>query len=208
VRAVLLTGVFRPLITHYVHPRLVGAERLRGLAGSAVLAATHASHLDTPLLLSWLPWRIRRRTAVVAAADYFFRRRWVAVSVSLAFATVPIERERISPESLARVRRLLDDGWHVLVFPEGTRSRTGVMGPLRRGAAAFAISEKVPLVPVYVRGTHEAMPVGARWVQRRVPVTVVIGDPLWARPGEGATELTDRLAAAYAALAQEAGAGG
>ena len=71
-----------------------GLDDLRDLAGPAVLVANHASHLDTAVLLSTLPSKRRRRTAVGIVGDYFFE-SWLRSSASaIAFNTFPIERER------------------------------------------------------------------------------------------------------------------
>ena len=59
------------------------------------------------------------------------------------------------------------DGWSLVMFAEGTRSRDGSVGRLRSGAAVLAAQHDLPLVPIHVSGTHEVMPVGHYWMQRR-----------------------------------------
>lgn len=175
-------------------PRIYGAHRLRRLPGPVVIAANHSSHLDTPYLLSCLPLRHRHSTVVVAAADYFYSNAAKATAVSLAFGTVPVERQGDKSDSTARIHRLLDQGWNILLYPEGTRSRDGRMGPLHKGAAMLAEQHEAPLVPVGIHGTHEALPPGSRW-PRRHPITVRIGDPIvWHADVETLTkELEQRL---------------
>ncbi len=95
--------------------------------------ANHASHLDTPLLLLSLPDEWRRRTAVAAAADYFFDTWWRAVGSSLLFNTFPIDRRGGSMS--ATPGEVLADGWSLVIFPEGTRSGDGWMHTFRMGAA-------------------------------------------------------------------------
>ena len=75
-------------------PRSSVASSSRALDGPVVFVANHCSHVDTPVLLRSLPASWRRRTAVAAAADYFYSRRLLASAVSLAFGTVPLERAR------------------------------------------------------------------------------------------------------------------
>jgi 1-acyl-sn-glycerol-3-phosphate acyltransferase len=202
-RVIILDGVFRPLIFFYSHPKVWGAERIRDLPSPFVLAANHSSHMDTPVIMGALPFAHRVRTSVVAAADYFFQ-HWVTASfVSLAFATVPVERRRMSPETAGRIDALIADRWNVLMYPEGTRSRTGELGRLRPGAASLARKHGIPVVPVYVWGTFDAMPVKSRWA-RRHPVTVDFGEPLLPGPTETAQALTERLESALADLAKQA----
>lgn len=200
VREALLSGVFRPLIALYVRREVVGLQHLDGMRQPAIFVANHCSHMDTPLILRALPWRWRRRTAVAAAADYFYKRFLLAQSVSLAFNTVPVERhrKRAKPDAVTMLDRLLDENWSLLVFAEGTRSRNGVVGPLHTGAAVLSAKHDVAIVPVYVAGTHATMPVGRRWMRRRRDrrrrdVRVGFGPPIAPQPPEERREVMEQV---------------
>ena len=146
--------------------------------------ANHASHMDTPLMLCSLPKAWRERTAVAAAADYFFDVRWRAATTALVFNTFPIERTG-GKRATSTARKLIDDGWNLLVFPEGTRSRDGWMGRWRHGAARCAWNTSVPAVPIALRGTFAAMPRGRSWPMKgRYPVSVRFGPPSFPQAGE------------------------
>ena len=75
--------MMNPLLDHYAARRATGIEKLQHLKGPVILVANHASHMDTPIILSALPRRLRKRTAVAAAADYFYRYRITAWLASL-----------------------------------------------------------------------------------------------------------------------------
>jgi 1-acyl-sn-glycerol-3-phosphate acyltransferase len=191
-----------PLMRSGITPVVHGLEVLDGIEGPVVFVANHTSHLDTPLILCSLPDAWRRRTAVAAAADYFFDTWWRATSSAMVFNTFPIERRSGSLSSTPG--DLLDDGWSVVVFPEGTRSPDGWTRPFRHGAAFLAVRHDVPVVPIAIRGSYAAMPRGRAWpVPGRPPVTVRFGDPLHADDGEGARELGARVEAAVAGLLDE-----
>ena len=188
VRGTFMRLVLDPIMDYYAARRATGRERLEGVKGPVILVANHASHLDTPVILSALPRRLRKRTVVAAAADYFYRNRLVASLVSLVFNTVPVERKRGGGMSKngSHLDTLLDQGWNLLLYPEGTRSRDGMPGPLRRGAAVLAASHNLTIVPIRVTGTAEAMPPGRFWprrrhdrpVSRRHRIEVSFGDPI------------------------------
>jgi 1-acyl-sn-glycerol-3-phosphate acyltransferase len=190
VRENFMRLVLDPLMDYYAARRATGRETLESVKGPVILVANHASHLDTPVILSALPRRLRKRTVVAAAADYFYRNRVVAWLVSLVFNTVPIERRRSGGMSKngSHLDALLDQGWNLLLYPEGTRSRDGMPGPLRRGAAVLAASHNLTIVPIRVTGTAEAMPPGRFWPRRRrdkpVPrrhrIEVSFGEPITA----------------------------
>ena len=197
LRELLLSTVFRGLIALYARRTVKGREHLEGLDGPVLFVANHASHMDTPLLLRALPWRWRRRTSVAAAADYFYGSRVMAHAVSLAFSTVPVEREA-GAAGASVLEHLLDDGWSLVVYAEGTRSRDGTVGRLRAGAAMLAAERGLPIVPVHVSGTHATMPVGRGWMRRgsglrRREVGVAFGPPIHPDPSLHRTEVMERV---------------
>jgi 1-acyl-sn-glycerol-3-phosphate acyltransferase len=196
VRELLLLGVLGPLIDLYTRARVLGREHLTGLQPPVVFVANHSSHMDTPVILRALPAAWRRRTAVAAAADYFYRVPWLAHAVSLAFNTVPIERKGEGSEAASGLARLIGEGWSLLLFAEGTRSRDGTVGRLHSGAAVLAAEHRVAIVPIYVSGTHAVMPPGRRWMRRargRQPIAVHVGPPIRPREDEHRTEVMERV---------------
>jgi 1-acyl-sn-glycerol-3-phosphate acyltransferase len=89
---------------------------------------------------------------------------------------------------------LLQRGFPVLVFPEGTRSKDGVMGPFKPGAARLAAACDVPIVPLALIGANIAQPRGTSWPRPgRLPVGVAFGDPMRPEPGETALAFSARL---------------
>ncbi len=178
VRSALLNFVIGPVVRYYGHPRVRGLENLRGLRPPFLLAANHSSHLDTPAILLALPPRLRRRTLVAAAADYFFDGPWKGALVALAVGAIAVERERPPRQSMRLVRRLLQEGWNLVVFPEGGRSADGRLHRGKRGIAHLAAAAGVPVVPVGVVGTFAALPTGYHW-PRRSQLEIRFGVPLF-----------------------------
>ncbi len=192
--------VLNPIMDYYAARRATGREKLAAVKGPLILVANHASHLDTPVILSALPRRLRKRTVVAAAADYFYRNRIVASVVSLIFNTVPIERRGGGlSKSGSHLDKLLDQGWNLLLYPEGTRSRSGVPGRVRRGAAVLAAAHHLTIVPIRVTGTAAAMPPGRIWpkrlrstpVPRRHRIEVSFGEPI--PPSPDATAMIEYM---------------
>jgi 1-acyl-sn-glycerol-3-phosphate acyltransferase len=204
VREGLLFGVFSPLIDAYTTGQVHGREHLADVEPPVLFVANHSSHMDTPTILRALPRAWRQRTAVAAAADYFYRKRWVAAIVSLLFSTVPIERKGggMDKGSADHLHRLLRQRWNLLIYAEGTRSRDGSRGKLHSGAAVLAATNDVPIMPIYVSGTNAAMPPGRTWPKRfragrfkRQPIEVRFGPPIRALPGEHRNETMARVQA-------------
>ena len=91
-REVAQKAGLEPVFRSQVRTRVEGLDVLSRIEGPVIFVANHASHLDTPLILLSLPDEWRRRTAVAAAADYFFDTWWRAVGSVLLFNTFPIDR--------------------------------------------------------------------------------------------------------------------
>lgn len=201
-REVAQKGGLEPLFRSQVRTRVEGLDVLDRIDGPVIFAANHASHLDTPLILLSLPDEWRRRTAVAAAADYFFDTWWRAVGSSLLFNTFPIDRR--GGAMATTPGEVLADGWSLVIFPEGTRSQDGWMGKFRMGAAFLSHEYGVPVVPVAHRGTFAAMPRGAGWPSPgRRQLTIRFGEPLRPAEGESVREFAPRIKDAVAQLLDE-----
>jgi 1-acyl-sn-glycerol-3-phosphate acyltransferase len=189
-----------PLTWSLTKPDVQGRELLENLTGPVVFVANHSSHLDTPLILGSLPARYAKRIAVGAAADYFFDARWRAAVTAVVFNAFPVER-RGSRKLRSLAPNLLDRGWSLLLFPEGTRSEDGWMSAMRLGAAQLCVTRNVPCVPIVLRGTYAAMPRGRNWpLPGRPRVAVRYGTPLIPQEGEGARTFQQRMAASVSRL--------
>ncbi|WP_347041913.1 lysophospholipid acyltransferase family protein [Brachybacterium nesterenkovii] len=200
VRWFIQRVVFRAVLNSAVTPSVEVHRRVRTIRGPFVLVSNHTSHVDGPLLAISLPWRQGRLLSTGAAADYFFRVWHRRTFVRWMLNAFPIDRDG-SRKNSGTSRRLLRSGVPILVFPEGGRQQTGVMGSFKPGAAALAANVGVPLVPAAIIGGHEAMPKGRNWPKPgRPPVKVVFGEPLVAAPDESVTDFNDRIRAAVADL--------
>jgi len=203
LRELIICGVMGPLMDIYTSRSVTGTENLDDLDGPVVFVANHNSHMDTPALLRALPGRWRRRTAVAAAADYFYAKRRNAIATSLAFGTVPIDRRGggLGPESATHLEGLIARRRSLLVFAEGTRSKDGSVARLRSGAAVLAAAHDLPIVPVFVSGTGDAMPRGRRWMtfkhgargSRRHAIEIRFGAPIRIRAGEHRRDVMERV---------------
>jgi len=176
-----------------------GAERFDRLQNPALIIANHASHFDTPVVLSLLPNHIYSRTAIVAAADRMYRERIKGMWYSLRYNAFPITRGGGS-EALSYSQWLLQNGWSLLIFPEGRRTRTGELLPFHPGPAILALSQRVPVLPIYIEGTAQVLPPGTKY-SRPAPVSVRVGEPLSFEEGTSVAEAKQAMEDAMAVLA-------
>ena len=149
--------------------------------GSFIIAANHSSHLDTGAIVVALVQLLGRSGAqklrILGARDYFFDSRVKSWVFSTLLNVVPIEREETSLAGLRTAKGLLERGAPVLIFPEGTRSRTGELQDFKAGLGLMAWELKAPIVPAYIRGAYQALPAG-RFLPRPRRLEVTFGSPI------------------------------
>jgi len=126
----------------------------------------HSSHLDFVMIWSALPPRLRRSARPVAGRDYWERgavRRYLAGRV---FRAVLIERGKTGDKSgaqaaIEQMAREMGDLYSLIVFPEGTRSSNGLVGPFKSGLYHLSqLRPDVELVPVYLENLNRILPKG------------------------------------------------
>lgn len=166
--------------------RVEGAENLRK-GGQFVLTPNHTSFLDPFVLAAAMDLATLRRTYWMAWTGIAFTGPLTCASSRLG-RVLPIDRDRSALSGLALGAVALGRGHNMVWFPEGSRSADGELQPFRSGIGLLLKRFAVPVVPVYIHGAHEAMPLGRKWPRlRRIRVT--IGAPLdpreLARQGEG-----------------------
>jgi 1-acyl-sn-glycerol-3-phosphate acyltransferase len=150
--------------------------RARGLdhlppQGGALFVINHQSFLD-PLLVG-LPLR---RPVSYLARENLFRVPVVGWILRNTYV-MPINRDAASTSSLREAIRRLQHGFYVGIFPEGTRTETGQIGPLKPGFLLLLRRTEVPIIPVGIAGAFQAYPKG-RWLPLPGTVRVVFGEPL------------------------------
>jgi 1-acyl-sn-glycerol-3-phosphate acyltransferase len=199
-----LRGVFR--VWNRLH--VVGREHLPA-EPPFVLVANHASHLDALLLTAALPLRWRDLTFPIAARDVFFESHPLAAFTATFVNAIPVYRRATSGRGLGDLRaRLQSDPCVFVLFPEGTRTRTGAMNRFKPGVGMLVAGSAVPVVPCHIEGAYQAMPPN-RWLLRPSRLTIRLGParsfPDLPNEREGWDECARRLEEAVRALAPPGG---
>jgi len=141
--------------------------------GGVIFASNHQGALDILIHLAYLPRYFR----FVAKSD-LFRIPFFGWYMSLA-GYVPIEREvsASAHRTIGSVSDVLRKGDCILIFPEGTRSKTGELGPFKRGSLMAAFSSGASVVPVAISGSYQMMPKKS-YLINIVPVGIKFGQPI------------------------------
>jgi len=165
--------ILGPILRVLFRPRIVGLENVPA-EGPAILAANHQSFLDDLLLPLVVP---KRKVVFLAKADYFdqWYLRWFFKGANV----IPVRRESRSASEAALHAGVdaLKRGMLVGIFPEGTRSPNGNLHRGKTGVARMALEAGVPVIPVAIMGTFEAMPYD-RKLPRPARTEIRFGKPL------------------------------
>jgi 1-acyl-sn-glycerol-3-phosphate acyltransferase len=162
--------------------------------GPFILAPVHRSNIDTPVVCA-----VTKRRMRYMGKETVWKYRFPGWVLD-ALGGFPVHRAHADREALRRCLEVLKGGEPLVLFPEGTRQTGPEVQPLFEGAAYLATRTGVPIVPVGIGGSEQAMPKGSKML-RPVKVHVVVGEPLYAdavgpsgRASRRAVhELTERL---------------
>jgi len=162
--------IVRGLFRIFYRIEVEGVEHVP-MVGPVVIAANHHSFLDPLIVGVVLP----RPIAFIARGD-LFRIPGLGWLLRKLYA-IPIERGSGDLAAVKAAIRELRAGMAFGIFPEGRRSRSGVLEPFKTGTAAIALRTGALVLPVAIIGTREVWPPG-RKPRLRGKIRVVIGDPL------------------------------
>lgn len=166
----LLWGLCRFLSRIFLHYRVVHEEYVPR-TGGVLIAANHASYADIPLL----GCGVRRRLYFVGRSNLFQQpllNWWLR-----CLGWIPLKPNRVDRKALGVVVDLLKAGNAVVIFPEGTRTPDGRLQPGKPGVGVIVAQTGCPVVPVYLEGTFQVLPTGAKGL-RCHPVRVIFGQAL------------------------------
>jgi 1-acyl-sn-glycerol-3-phosphate acyltransferase len=189
--------------------KLYNRLEIRGLEkaprGTAVIVASnHSSNIDPPLIGGVFPGRLR----YLGKESLFSNPLFGFLISALGAVSVTRENSQKAGAVLKLMIKMLREGESILLFPEGTRSADGKLQPLEGGVALLCVKSGVPLLPVYIHGSHKVMPPN-KILPRPAKVTVTFGDQIFPDMSEK-DEKTRRekvkraLAEALSALEKEA----
>ena len=176
-----------------------GIENVNDASMPVLFASNHQSHLDTHVILEVIPNSLRKHTATAAAFDHFGdskgdsqKKRVLHFLVTSIWNVFAIERVKSPLRSIRTMKAILDKGWSILIYPEGTRSRTGEIAPFKAGLALVAKQSGTPVIPVCVQGSGAVLP-EATYIPRGGTITVSFGKPLHFKKDDTAQSFMSRV---------------
>jgi 1-acyl-sn-glycerol-3-phosphate acyltransferase len=153
--------------------------------GGCIIACSHQSFLD-PIIVGFSS----SRAVNYLARSSLFKNKFFAALIR-SYGAMELERDEADVKALRKCVERLRRGEIVLLFPEGTRTRTGEIGPLKPGVFLMSSRAGVPVVPAAIEGSLKAWPRG-RLLPRPAPLRIAYGEPIY--PGKGAASYRQETA--------------
>ncbi len=213
LRVAFIEVVMRPMVKLLAAPRVVAPAKFANEA-PLLIVANHVTTYDGPLIQYALPGPMRRRMAAAMSGEMLddfrhFRNpdngRFSLFGplayflVTALFNVFPLARQRDFQASFAHAGRAMDRGYHVLVFPEGTRSADGTLARFRGGIGLLVKQSGAAVLPVAIRGLGE-LKTGRRGWFRPGTIEVRVGEPIRFALEENEASIAARLQAAVQSL--------
>jgi long-chain acyl-CoA synthetase len=213
IRLAVYYALTWPATMLLARPEIRGRENLRGVRGPVLVVANHVTYVDIGCVLAVLPGKFRHRLATAMEAERLWGMRhpsgmgWFMRAVNrmdyflviALFNVFPLPKMAGFRESFAFAGELADEGWNVLVFPEGERTKDGKVGKFRGGIGLLATKLNLPVVPVRIDGLWELAQerIENPWSRlkpvKRGAVKVTIGEAVRFAPEKSADEIAREL---------------
>jgi len=212
VRSAFIEAAMRPLVWFLADPRVDCPANLDSQVHEPVLiVANHVTTYDGPLIQYALPGSMRRAIAAAMSGEmledfrHFRNPEWPPGKhgfyplgplawflITALFNVFPLPRQRDFQRSFAHAGEALDRGYHVLIFPEGTRSAAGQLAPFRSGIGLLVRQAHTAVLPIALQGLGEMKARGRGWF-RSGKLAVHVGTPIRFAPEATEAEITARL---------------
>jgi 1-acyl-sn-glycerol-3-phosphate acyltransferase len=204
LRSVLQWHYYGAPVRTYCKPlEIRGLENVADLNGRPVIfIGNHTSHMDSMVMLYSIPKEYRTRVFFGGAADRWFLKGRKGIKKqgwwNSLLGTFPVHRSAGSA-TLDYPKWLIDKGFSIAIFPEGTRSGSGKLGKFRHGVSLLALDKDVPVVPMYFAGLAAIRSKGSQQL-RPAPAVAMLGRPVRFEPGTSVPDATRILRHAVESL--------
>lgn len=145
---------------------------------SYIIVSNHSSHLDTPLIFSCFSLKYVNRIRALAAKDYFFSNPMIRILTHILCNLIPISRKSADFTSISICNKMLEKGNSIIIYPEGTRTRNGIMGDFKPGVGVLLRKRYPSVLPVYIEGTYKAMNYKMKYPHQKL-VKITFGIPVF-----------------------------
>ena len=198
VRGFIQRAIMFPALKLPYGLKVTGRENLQYIDGPVLFASNHSLGLDNPLIIEAIPPQLRRRLAIAGAAR-LWRNPVFWVLNPLLGNGFPLAQDGPIRPSLENMGKIIDNGWSVLIYPEGQLTIGGPIKSFMNGTGLVAVEGRLPVVPLRLHINRLGSPTRFP-IFKRGSVEIRIGQPLRFLPGTDYQDATSEIEAAVRSL--------
>lgn len=207
----IIVALGRAIIHHKLDIQVAGQENIPSDL-PYVIIANHVTYIDALWIFDILPADHYHKTCAMIGADLQTDYGLLGKLMFQAARAIPVKRKgSAGARSLITAKNALEAGNNILIHPEGTRSKSGQLGPFQSGSAYLATKYDAPLLPIYIKGGHDIWPPGQRFPSfkdehgQKRQLRLIIGPCLFGEDYPDAQAMTRDLQARFQALQDKIG---
>ncbi len=198
VRGFIQRAVMFPILKLPYGLKVTGRENLQDIDGPVLFASNHSLGLDNPLIIESIPPLWRRRLAIAGAARLWKNPVFWVLNPLLGNG-FPVAQDGPIRPSLENMGKIIDNGWSVLIYPEGQLTIGGPIKSFMNGTGLLAVEGRLPVVPLRLHINRLGSPTRFP-IFKRGSVEIRFGQPLRFLPGTDYQEATSAIEAAVKSL--------
>ena len=198
VRGFIQRAVMFPILKLPYGLKVTGRENLQDIDGPVLFASNHSLGLDNPLIIESIPPLWRRRLAIAGAASLWKNPVFWVINPLLGNG-FPLAQDGPIRPSLENMGKIIDNGWSVLIYPEGQLTIGGPIKSFMNGTGLLAVEGRLPVVPLRLHINRLGSPTRFP-IFKRGSVEIRFGQPLRFLPGTDYQEATSAIEAAVKSL--------
>ena len=198
VRGFIQRAVMFPILKLPYGLKVTGRENLQDIDGPVLFASNHSLGLDNPLIIESIPPLWRRRLAIAGAARLWKNPVFWVLNPLLGNG-FPLAQDGPIRPSLENMGKIIDNGWSVLIYPEGQLTIGGPIKSFMNGTGLLAVEGRLPVVPLRLHINRLGSPTRFP-IFKRGSVEIRFGQPLRFLPGTDYQEATSAIEAAVKSL--------
>ena len=198
VRGFIQRAVMFPILKLPYGLKVTGRENLQDIDGPVLFASNHSLGLDNPLIIESIPPLWRRRLAIAGAARLWKNPVFWVINPLLGNG-FPLAQDGPIRPSLENMGKIIDNGWSVLIYPEGQLTIGGPIKSFMNGTGLLAVEGRLPVVPLRLHINRLGSPTRFP-IFKRGSVEIRFGQPLRFLPGTDYQEATSAIEAAVKSL--------
>jgi len=185
--------IINSLVNHWVKLEIINQDKFNQLKSPALIIFNHVDNFDGPVIYQSIPKPLVYKTAIAAARDVMIKHRLLNFLIKFNFAGFDLNRSEPYLPSLEKIGLLVNDGWSIVISPEGQINTSNKIREFKSGIGLLVNQLDLPVMIIKTFNLQGTVPLHAKWPQKKSNVKVVIDGPLIFNQNQSPQTITNLL---------------